>query len=230
MVSTVTTERNLLEVEAGGAALKAFGALSAATLSVLGLFGIVPAYMASIAAIVVGTSLLAEGAAIGREYTQLLGRVGGGIFGVVELGTGMTAEFVIGGGAITLGVLSLMGVHALVLLAAAVIAIGAALILTSGSATRLTALKLQAAQTETEEIAQSVSHAIMSGTAGAQALTGVAAVVLGILAFSVHPLTLILVGLLAASGALALSGSALGGKMFQEIRRLGSPRRPPTTD
>lgn len=224
MASTVTTERNMLEVEAGGAALKAIGALGAATLAVLGIIGIVPGYMASIATIVVGASLLAEGAAIGREYTALLGRVSGGTFGVVELGAGMTAEFIIGGGAITLGVLSLVGVHAEVLLPAAVIAIGSALILTSGSATRLTALKLQAVQTE--EFAQNISHAIMSSTAGAQALTGVAAIVLGIIALvSMDSLTLTLVGLLAGSGALALSGSTLGGKMFQEMRRVGT--RPP---
>ena len=221
MASTVTTERNMLEVEAGGAALKTIGALAAATLCVLGIIGIVPAYMASIATIVVGASLLAEGTAIGREYTALLGRVSGGTFGVVELGAGMTAEFIIGGSAITLGVLSLVGVHPAVLLPSALIAIGSALILTSGTATRLSALRLQALQAD--DFAQDVSHAIMSGTAGTQALTGVGAIVLGVIALvSAGSLMLTLVGLLAAGGALALTGGALGGKMFQEIRHFRS--------
>jgi hypothetical protein len=221
MANAVSTERSILEVEAGGAALEGIGALAAATLSVLGIIGVVPVYMAAIATIAIGASLLAEGMAIGREYTALLGRLSGGAFGAVELGAGMTAEFVIGGAAIALGILSLVAIRPDVLLPCALIAIGAALILTSGTATRLNGLKLQA--TQAGSLAQSVSHAVVSGTAGAEALGGIAAIVLGIIALvSVEATQLTLVGLLVASGALTLSGSALTGKMLQGLQRAGS--------
>ena len=125
------------------------------------------------------------------------------------------------GGAVTLGILSLVGIHPPILLPCAVIAVGAALVLTSGTTTRLNDLKLQAAEAGT--LAQGISHAAVSGAAGAQVLAGFAAAVLGIIALvSIDPMPLTLVGLLVGSAALALSASALSGKMLQGLQRVGS--------
>jgi len=221
MTNGVSTERSILEVEAGGAVVEGVGSLAAVVLAILGIVGLVPVYMASVAAIVIGAALLAQATAIAGEYTRLLSHVSGGTLGAVELGTGMTAEFVIGGSAITLGILSLVGIHPLVLLPCAVIAIGAALVLTSGTTTRLNDLKLEAA--EAGALAQSISRAAVSGATGVQVLAGLAAAVLGIIALvSIDPLQLTLVGLLVGGAASALSATALSGKMLQGLQRVGS--------
>lgn len=224
MTNAITSGRSILEVEASGAVVEGIGALAAVVLAILGIVGLVPVYMAAIAAIVIGAALLAQATAVASEYTALLGRVAGGALGSVELGAGMTAEFVIGGSTVTLGILSLVGIHPMVLLPCAVIAIGAALILTSGTTTRLNDLKLEAAEAGT--LAQSVSRAAVSGATGVQVLAGFAAGVLGIIALvSVDAMQLILVGFLVAGAASALSATALSGKMLQSLQRVGS--RPP---
>lgn len=221
MANIVGMEKSILEVEASGAVVEGVGALAAVVLAILGIIGLVPVYMAAIASIVIGAALLAQAAAVAGEYTRLLSQLSGGAVGAVELGAGMTAEFAIGGSAVTLGILSLVGIHPLVLLPCSIIAIGAALILTVGTTTRLNDLKLEAA--EAGALAQSISRAAVSGAAGVQVLAGFAAAVLGIIALvSITPVGLTLVGFLVSGAAMALSATALSGKMLQTLQRSGS--------
>jgi hypothetical protein len=224
MANIVASEKTVLGIEAGGAVVEGLAALAAVVLAILGIIGLVPIYMASIAAILIGAALLAQGSAIASEYTKLLSRLSGGTFGAVELGAGTTAEFLIGGAAVTLGILSLVNIYPTILLPCAVIAIGAALVLTSGTTTRLNDLKLEAAKAG--EMAQNMARAAVSGAAGAQMLAGFATVVLGIIALVSVPdkMPLTLIGFLVASAALTLSASALSGKMLGALQRerLGS--------
>jgi hypothetical protein len=213
MANVVSAERTVLGIEAGGAVVEGLAALAAVVLSILGIIGLVPHYAAAIAAILIGAALLAQGSAIASEYSRLLARLSGGRFATLELGAGTTAEFVIGGAAVALGVLSLVNIYPMVLLPAAVIAIGAALVLTSGSTMRLNDLKLEAAKAGAA--VQNMARSAVSGAAGAQLLAGFATVVLGIIALvSVDKMPLTLVGLLVGSAALTLSASALSGKML----------------
>jgi hypothetical protein len=221
MANAVVSEKTVLGVEAGGAVVEGLVALAAVVLAILGIIGLMPLYMASIASILIGAALLAQGSAIASEYSKLLSRLSGGTFGTVELGTGTTAEFVIGGAAVTLGILALVNIHPQILLPAAVIAIGAALVLTSGATTRLNELKLEAAKAG--EVAHTMARSAVSSAAGAQMLAGFATIVLGIIALvmATDVMTMTLVGLLVGSAALTLSASALSGKMLGALRREG---------
>jgi hypothetical protein len=221
MADAVASEKTILGIEAGGAVVEGLAALAAVVLAILGIIGLMPLYMASIASILIGAALLAQGSAIASEYSKLLSRLSGGTFGTIELGTGTTTEFVIGGAAVTLGILSLVNIHPHILLPAAVIAIGAALVLTSGATTRLNELKLEAAKAG--EVAHNMARSAVSSAAGAQMLAGLATIVLGIIALvmaiDVMTMTMTLVGLLVGSAALTLSASALSGKMLGALHQ-----------
>lgn len=199
-------------------------AIAAVVLAILGIVGVVPVYMASIASILIGGALLAEASAVAGEYASLT-RFGGSAMGNLELGAGTsTPEFIVGGAAIVLGILSLVGVHALVLLPASVIAIGAALVLNSGSASRFNDVRLGA--TGANAVARDAARAAGFGSAGAQMLAGFAAIVLGILALVMdHALILSLVGFLVASAALVIGATAMGGKAlnYQQTRGPQTP-------
>jgi hypothetical protein len=219
-------ERHLLEVESGGAATEAFGGLTVVILTILGLVGLAPEPLVAIAGIVFGVAILAQGAAIAAEYTELFSKTNGAM-GTIELGGGMTVEITAGVAAIVLGILALLGMIPQILMPALVITGGAALILTAGSLQRLNRLKVTTA--EKGKGSENVLRATTSGAAGGQLLSGVAAIVLGIIAFASMPstvamgaahmggnwLTLVLVGLLVLGSSIMLSGGALVGRLTQ---------------
>lgn len=221
------SERRVMEVESGGAAVEAIGGLGVIVLSILGLIGLVPAYLGPIAGIVFGVSILTQGTAIAAEVSSLFAKVAGTTFRGAELGGGMTAEIMAGGTAIVLGVLALLQIATDVLLPSLVIAGGAAVMLTAGSIRRLNDLKVEAA--ESGDAAQRVMHAATSGAAASQILAGVAAVVLGIIALASTPtaataggatwMTLSLVGLLVLGASTMMGGGSLTGRLVQMINR-----------
>jgi hypothetical protein len=232
-------ERRAIDVEAGGSVVEAVGGFGVIVLSILGLAGLIPDFLASIAGIVFGVAIFAEGAAIAAEYSSLYARLTGGAIGAVELGGGMTVEIMAGVAAIVLGILALIGVATTILLPALVIAAGAALMLTSWTLQRLNHLKLEAFGGA--EVAQHVARGAVSGAAGAQLLAGLAAVVLGIIALVALPaggaagagaaatavagtgMTLTLVGLLVLGFATLMSGVTLAGRFMQATG--GTPPR-----
>jgi hypothetical protein len=220
------SERRLLQMESGGAAVEAVGGLAVIVLGILALVGVGSEFLAAIAGIVFGIAALAQGAAVAAEYSSLFSRLTGGAFGAVELGGGMTVEIMAGGAAAVLGILALLGIAPQILLPALVITGGASLMLAAGTVQRLNNLKMSAA--ETSEPAQRVMRAATSSAAGGQLLAGVAAVVLGIIALASLPvagaaagggagtwLTLTLVGLLVIGASVMMSGGSLTGRMIQ---------------
>lgn len=219
-------ERRVLEVETGGSLVEAVGGLAVVVLSILGLTGIGPSFMASVSGIIFGIALLAQGAAIASEFSQLFAKVTGGTVGAFELGGGMTIEVMAGAAAVVLGILALVGQVPGILLPALIISAGGSLILTTGTLQRLSDLKMEAASAP--EIAQRVARATVSGAAAAQFLAGLAAVVLGILALvsmqTAAPVTaaapgssmiLTLVGLLVLGAAITMSGGTLARRFLQ---------------
>jgi hypothetical protein len=233
------SDRHVLEVESGGAAVEAFGGLAVVVLSILGLVGLASVPLASIAGIVFGIALLAQGAAVAAEYSDLFSRLSGGTMGAIELGGGMTVEITAGGAAIVLGILALLGDASAYLLPALVITGGASLILTTGTLQRLNHLKMAAA--EASDMAERVMRATTSSAAAGQLLLGVAAIVLGIVAFSVTPTAMVagaaqltgtrmiltLVGLLVIGSSITMSGGALVGRLTQMFDRRTASRRQP---
>ena len=97
------------------------------------------------------------------------------------------------------------------------ISVGTSIILSATGIQRLNTLKVQAAGLP--EIAQRVAAGAVAATLAAQALEAGAAIVLSILALSVstHAPVLTLVGLLVLGASVALSSTALTGRLIRLI-------------
>lgn len=213
-MATTIQHRGVWESAATGAGAELVGGLGAGILSILGLAGVSPGLMLSIAGIVLGAALVGEGAAIGAQYTRLLGATDQGTMQKTEFGGGLTVELLAGLAGVILGILALINVSQGVLMAVAAIIFGAALVFTSGAVTRLNDLKAQAAGTA--GVAQSVAHEAVAAAGGAQVFAGLGSMVLGILALvGIQAMTLTLVAFLAVAVTNLLSGTAISGKIFR---------------
>jgi hypothetical protein len=209
-----TTESLPRENAAYGGFLDAVGGIATVVLAIVGLAGVRTDMMVAIATVVFGAALLIEGGAILSDYALIIfppGEKGGSVeeFG----GSSLASVFLAGGAGIVLGVLGLLGIHAMILTAAAAIVFGSALILSANSVRNLHLLKRAAAPltaTTTTSGGQILANEMTSGTAGVQMLAGVAAIVLGILAVAgTNTVMLTLVALLVLGSALILTGSTL---------------------
>src|SRR5207248_1763230 len=139
--------------------------------------------------------LLLKGWGLASRYSKLRSEMGGGFLTATELGGGITAEFLAGAAGVALGILAILGVVPMVLLPAAIIVFGAALLLSSGARACLNSLAV--ARPGMHEIARHVAREAVFAAAGAQALIGLSGVILGILALvGFSPLILTLVALL----------------------------------
>ncbi len=193
-------------VEAGSL-FEALAGAGTATLAILGLAGVLPAYFAAIATIAVGVGLLTEGGAIMARYNDLLFEAEAAHLQHRSLGSGMAAESVGGVAGIVLGILTLVGVAPMVLLPVAAIVFGAALLVGSGANRDL---NRYAATLWIGPEAHKAARGAVTAATGGQALVGVAAVALGVLGvIGLSPVALTLVALLSIGGATLLSGTAL---------------------
>ena len=203
---------------ASGSIMEAVVAIGAIVLSIIGLAGMLSNVMAAIATIIIGGALLVEGGAIGSDYGRLISesREESGGFDAVELGGGLTAEFLGGIAGIVLGILALFGTAPTVLMPAAVIVFGAALLLGSAAAAELNWV----ANTPTGQPANETVRGATTAASGGHVMVGLSALVLGILAvIGITPLVLTLVALLALGTAMLFSGSALGSRTIAVARR-----------
>ncbi len=206
------TERSM-KVVSGGTSTEAVLGAAVVVLAILGLAEVQTFYMLTIAAIAAGAALLAEGAAIMARFSKLVHEIDGGRSTRGELGSGMTTELAGGVAAVVLGVLALIGMMPVTLTAIAAIVLGASLLLSSGTTSRLADLELMHTYRRHETMHEVTRQAAMAA-AGTQALVGLAAIVLGILALiGFEPVTLTLVALLSVGAALLLSGGAVAGRM-----------------
>lgn len=132
-------------------------------------------------------------------------------------------ESLAGFAAIVLGLLSLLGINSAVMLAAAVIVLGCALLLASGAIARLTTLPLRepfgtAEQARQAEHEHYIVRDALYAASGSEALIGAGAIVLGILSLSgIAPMALILVALLAVGASILIAGSSVAGRMFESV-------------
>lgn len=168
-------------------------------LSILGLAAVSPGVLTSVAAIVVGVGLLIEAANTGIEFSRVTNQAGQtGVAQSGELGADVSVELMAGVAGVVLGVLALIGAGSVMhLLPAALIVYGGALLLAGFSATTVTGM---------QAIPGSGTLTMQSDLAparGLQVLVGVAAIVLGILAFVLSAgATLLIVGFLVVGAAL----------------------------
>jgi hypothetical protein len=188
-----------LSEAASRSAAEAIGAIASVILAVIGLAGVLPYLLASIATVVIGAGILVEGWAAGANFRQAssanvsaqASRVNGAL----------TAEFLGGIAGIVLGILALFRMAPDTLLATALLVYGATLLLSSvGTAQAAWRSGAFAQPTMQSDVARPmpVAH---SG----HILVGLGAVVLGILAvIGLAPVTLVLVGLLSLAAAMLL--------------------------
>jgi hypothetical protein len=205
------------ETAAYGGFVDALGGIATIVLTIIGLSGVKPDVLVSISTIVFGAALLIQGGAILSEFAHIESmpevRVGTG-------GGGMSALFLVGISGVVVGVLALLGVHAEVLTAAVMIAFGAALLASSSTVWQLMTARSMAMRFQSRTpMLRFVASEVAAGSAGIQAMAGLAVIVLGVLAIcGIFSLTLTLIGLLVAGASLLLTGSTLSATMVGFMR------------
>lgn len=208
-----------------GGLIDAIGGVATVVLAICGLVNLSPPILGAVATIVFGVALLIQGGAMVSEYAQVSfpADVDGAAIDSFG-GNSLVAVFLVGAAGIVLGVLSLLGVQAGTLMPISVIAFGTALLLSSNAVWRLYVLRrasrlqpLSATQGGGEIIASEMA----SGSAGLQAVAGLTAIVLGIIALagSTNDLTINLVALLVLGATLILTGSTLSATVIGFMRR-----------
>lgn len=205
------------ESVAYGGFADALGGIATVVLAVIALSGIKPDILLPIATIVFGAALLIQGGAMLSEFAQIEATPE---TNVASSGGGLSALFLFGVAGIVLGVLALLGVHAAVLTAVAVIAFGGALTVSSSAVWQLLTSRSMATRFQSRgSVVRVVASEIAAGSSGLQAMTGLAVLVLGILAVSgAMTVDLTLIALLVAGAAIILTGSTLSGTMIGFMR------------
>jgi len=206
-------------VTVGGSTAESLAGLGAVVLAILGLIGLLPFMMAAIATIAIGAGLLLRGVAISARFHELRrGLYEEGAAPVNVSRGGLTIEMLGGIACIALGILALLGLNSGLLLSIAAIVFGGSLLLGANVGSRLG--ELEAWQQELDPRAIEVEREAGRGSAGAQVLVGIGAIVLGILALvaTTPELSLILIANIAVGGTLLLSGAVMGTRMARMIR------------
>ncbi|HEY7168413.1 MAG TPA: hypothetical protein VIB79_27895 [Candidatus Binatia bacterium] len=189
-----------------GSVVEALGGIGVVALAIIALAGIIPRVLAPIAVIAFGVALAAEGSSIASRYAQLV-RYDGGAVEKTEIGGGAGSEVLGGVAGIVLGILALIGEAPTVLISAAAITFGAALLLGAGTEARLSSMVASSGHW--------MAGDALTGSAGAEVLVGIGAITLGILALTgIAPMTLNLVALLTLGAGAVIEGAAVGGSML----------------
>ena len=116
------------EASAYGGLVDALGGIATIVLAIIGLSGVKPEILLSIATIVFGAAMLIQGGAMLSEFAQIETTPEAD---VPASGGGLSALFLVGVAGIVLGILALMGIRPTILTAIAVIAFGAALVIST---------------------------------------------------------------------------------------------------
>jgi hypothetical protein len=219
-MSTITSsETTFQEAATYGGVVDAIGGIATVILAIVALSGVSQSMLGGIATIVFGAALLIQGGTMLTEYTKLTAPPG--MAGTVEEftgGGGLSALFLVGAAGIVLGVLALIGISSQTLTAVAVIGFGSALLLSSNSVWHLYQTKkacYRVGAPRTIWGAEILASEMASGSAVLQCLSGLAAIVLGILAITgTNPGVLSLVGLLVLGATVLLTGSTLTGAVM----------------
>jgi hypothetical protein len=222
---SMTSFREMLSRESAtkGGFVDAIGGLATIVLAVLGLAGVRPTLMTGIATIIFGVALLIQGGTMLSEYTRIIFPPGAKVASFDQFGgNSLSTVFLVGAAGTWHSSLARNSCE--VLTPIAVIAFGTALVLSSNAVWHLHMLKRAVMTTESDSRlagSEILATEMASGSAGMQALAGLAAIVLGILAIAgtgADDMILILVALLALGATLVLTGSSLSGTVMSFMR------------
>src|SRR6185437_2940917 len=219
-MSTITSsETTFQEAATYGGVADAIGGIATVILAIVALSGVSQSMLGGIATIVFGAALLIQGGTMLTEYTKLTAPPG--MAGTVEEftgGGGLSALFLVGAAGIVLGVLALIGISSQTLTAVAVIGFGGALLLSSNSVRHLYRAKqacYRAGASRAAWGAEFLASEMASGSAVLQCLSGLAAIVLGILAVTgTNPGVLSLAVFKVTAATVLLTGSTLTGAVM----------------
>lgn len=213
------------EAASYGGFADALGGIATIVLAIIGLSGVRPEVLVSISTIVFGAALLIQGGAMLSEFAQTEITPEANVAG----GGGLSALFLVGVAGIVLGVLALLGIHAPILTAVAVIAFGAALLISSSAVWQLLTSRSVAMRFQTRApMLRVIASEVAAGSVGVQAMAGLAVIVLGILAVcGIYSEPLTLIALLVAGASILLTGSTLSATMvgFMRATATTSPAR-----
>jgi hypothetical protein len=169
-----------------------------------------------------------QGGTILSEYSQAIFPAGARTLSIDQFGgSTLSAVFLVGAAGLVLGILALIGIHPTVLVPVSIIAFGTALVLSSNAVWHLYVVRramIAGAATPPVSGNEVLASEMASGSAGMQALAGLAAVVLGILALAMtgaNAAVLFLVALIVLGATLMLTGSTLSGMVLSFM-----PQRP----
>jgi hypothetical protein len=224
MSTTFRSDGVATETAGYGGLVDAIGGVATVVLAIVALAGVHQEVLAPIAVIVFGAALLIQGGAMVSDFAQI-GLPAGASAGQFELG-GLSALFLVGAAGIVLGVLALIGIVPMVLTPIAIIAFGAAAVISSNSVRQLYLLRSAAMRLAGPPTGSTfLAGEMASGSAGVQLLAGLAAIVLGILAvIGTNPPILILSALIVLGAATVLSGTTLSGIVLGFMPNTGAAR------
>lgn len=184
----------------------------AAILGIVGLAlatsnGAVSAILDAVSVIVLGIGLIMAGAALFDSYARLLATVEGA-GSARDAVSGTTLDYFLGAGIVILGILALLHLAAPELVAVAFILIGAGFALNSAAAVRV--VGIESGEGAVQGPAQRLRTEIVLATFSVRMISGLAVVVLGILAVvGIVPSTLTLIAAIVAGAALAASVTSM---------------------
>jgi hypothetical protein len=187
-----------------GAVPEAVAGLAVIILAILGLAGVSPMFLVAIGTIVFGVELLLNGSSMMSGLGRVLGQEGEGDMLDGSAVNGLSTVFLAGVAGIVLGILALLDVSSAHLVAIAAIAFGGALLVSSNADMRIRMLETAARMHS--RAGTELAEGVASDGAGMQTMSGLTAIVLGILALAgFASVTLVLVALLTMSGYAVLS-------------------------
>jgi hypothetical protein len=189
----------------------AIGGIATVILAIIALSGVNPGILVPAAVIVFGVALLIQGGTMLTAHASVVFPAAGA--GSIEQfrGGDLSVLFLVGIAGIVLGILAMLGIAAATLTAVSIIAFGAGLILSANSVRELNVVRPSVGMSGQEMVAGEMA----SGSAGVQLLSGLTAVVLGILAVcGVNAPVLMLSALIVLGGAVVLSGGTLSGMVL----------------
>jgi hypothetical protein len=204
---TPTTAKTI----ATGSTGEAFAGAAAVVLAIVALSGTLPTVLTAIGVIAAGAAFLFQGAAIAVRSSNASHAAGGGATGESEMAVGTSTELIGGIGCIVLGILALVGVVPVTLLAVSAIVFGGTLLFGSPAVYRVA---------EMGDRDDNIASQTTIGASGAQALIGMGAATLGILALlGIASMTLVQVAILCVGAGALLGGGAVTSKMVAMLSR-----------
>jgi len=190
---------------AGASSLQAIAAIAAIALSVIGLCGVESVLLMSVASIVLGGALLIGGGTVAARFSDLFPGADQS-YSEEIVGGGMALDSLAGIAGIVLGILALIGIAPRILMGAAAISFGGAMLLTSASMARLA----QMPSGGEFNFHSWSSRNTLYAASGIDLLGGAGAIVLGILSLSGYSrVELVFVAFLAIGCANLLTSGAV---------------------